>query len=87
MITDKRRLDPDTGELRQSGGFFSSPFGRKTDPGNPDDAAQPIAVQTDPDSELEAAKQEAAERTVDLQRVTAEYANYRKRVDRDRELV
>lgn len=87
VITDKRRLDPDTGELRQSGGFFSSPFGRKTDPGNPDDAAQPIAVQTDPDSELEAAKQEAAERTVDLQRVTAEYANYRKRVDRDRELV
>ena len=28
---------------------------------------------------------EAAERTADLQRVTAEYANYRKRVDRDRE--
>lgn len=27
-----------------------------------------------------------AERTADLQRVTAEYANYRKRVDRDREL-
>ena len=29
----------------------------------------------------------AAERLADLQRVTAEYANYRKRVDRDRELI
>ncbi|HZB48349.1 MAG TPA: nucleotide exchange factor GrpE, partial [Mycobacteriales bacterium] len=28
-----------------------------------------------------------AERTADLQRVTAEYANYRKRVDRDRQAV
>ena len=28
-----------------------------------------------------------AERTADLQRITAEYANYRRRVDRDREAV
>jgi molecular chaperone GrpE len=35
------------------------------------------------ESERELAKQ-LAERTADLQRVTAEYANYRKRVDRDR---
>jgi molecular chaperone GrpE len=34
--------------------------------------------------ELEAARSELEERTRDLQRVTAEYANYRKRVDRDR---
>ena len=31
--------------------------------------------------------QQLAERTEDLQRVTAEYANYRRRVDRDRALV
>ncbi|MGY1721460.1 nucleotide exchange factor GrpE [Blastococcus sp. SYSU DS0533] len=31
--------------------------------------------------------QQLAERTEDLQRVTAEYANYRRRVDRDRSLV
>lgn len=31
--------------------------------------------------------QQLAERTEDLQRVTAEYANYRRRVDRDRTLV
>jgi molecular chaperone GrpE len=35
-------------------------------------------------AELEALRSELEERTRDLQRVTAEYANYRKRVDRDR---
>jgi molecular chaperone GrpE len=44
--------------------------------------AQPVDVET-PD---EAARQ-LAERTEDLQRVTAEYANYRRRVERDRVLV
>jgi molecular chaperone GrpE len=38
-------------------------------------------------AELEALRNEVEERTSDLQRVTAEYANYRKRVDRDRALV
>ncbi|MFY1635239.1 nucleotide exchange factor GrpE [Solwaraspora sp. WMMB335] len=38
-------------------------------------------------AELEALRADLDERTRDLQRVTAEYANYRKRVDRDRGLV
>jgi molecular chaperone GrpE len=38
-------------------------------------------------AELEALRKELDERVSDLQRVTAEYANYRKRVDRDRTLV
>ncbi|MFE0591590.1 nucleotide exchange factor GrpE [Micromonospora echinospora] len=38
-------------------------------------------------AELEALRAELEERTRDLQRVSAEYANYRKRVDRDRALV
>ena len=54
------------------------------DPANPNDAAQPLTVDLSA-AELDLARQEAAERTADLQRVTAEYANYRKRVDRDRE--
>jgi molecular chaperone GrpE len=37
-------------------------------------------------AELEALRAELEERTRDLQRVSAEYANYRKRVDRDRGL-
>ena len=36
---------------------------------------------------LVAAQQALAERTVDLQRLQAEYVNYKRRVDRDRELV
>jgi len=39
------------------------------------------------DAETEALRFDLEERTRDLQRVTAEYANYRKRVDRDRGLV
>ncbi|MFU8853774.1 nucleotide exchange factor GrpE [Micromonospora sp. SL1-18] len=38
-------------------------------------------------AELETVRADLDERTRDLQRVTAEYANYRKRVDRDRSLV
>jgi molecular chaperone GrpE len=38
-------------------------------------------------AELAALRSDLDERTHDLQRVTAEYANYRKRVDRDRGLV
>lgn len=37
--------------------------------------------------ELALARMEAEERTLDLQRVQAEYANYRRRVERDRDLV
>ena len=44
------------------------------------DGAQPTVVDDDLTRQL-------AERTEDLQRVTAEYANYRRRVDRDRSLV
>lgn len=47
-----------------------------------DVAATPEAV-----DEVAAAKQALAERTADLQRLQAEYVNYKKRVERDRELV
>jgi molecular chaperone GrpE len=51
----------------------------------PADAAPPADAVDDPRvAELTA---EVAERTADLQRLTAEYANYRRRVDRDREAV
>ena len=45
--------------------------------------AGPTAEPGGPEAELELATK-LAERTADLQRVSAEYANYRKRVDRDR---
>jgi molecular chaperone GrpE len=70
-VTDKRRIDPDTFEVRQA-----------TEPGAPetDDAA---IVEED----IDEVQIKVAELTSDLQRVHAEYANYRKRVDRDRELI
>jgi len=88
--------DPSAGSAGQAGQTgsagqqsASSPFpgaGRHAapDPANPNDAAQPLKVDLTA-AELDLARQEAAERTADLQRVTAEYANYRRRVDRDRE--
>ncbi len=61
-------------------------------PGGPpvvDAPAEPVdaAAATSLGAESEALRAELDERTRDLQRVTAEYANYRKRVDRDRGLV
>jgi len=79
-VTDRRRIDPDTLTVRD----VPAPGSVAADPGNPDNAGQPIAATVEPDAGVLAAQQEAAERTADLQRVTAEYANYRKRVDRDR---
>jgi molecular chaperone GrpE len=54
-----------------------------------DAPAEPVdaAAATSLGAELEALRAELDERTRDLQRVSAEYANYRKRVDRDRGLV
>jgi molecular chaperone GrpE len=76
-VTDRRRIDPVTGAVRQP----VTPA-----PAPPDAAAEETdAAQVDADIDLTAAK--VAEVTADLQRVHAEYANYRKRVERDRELV
>jgi len=89
IIKDKRKIDPITGELREPrGGLPGNPFSGKhsADPGDPNNASQPLRLDLSA-AELDLARQEAAERTADLQRITAEYANYRKRVDRDRESV
>lgn len=77
-VTDKRRIDPETGQLRQPPAAAAPA---------PDPLSQAEAVV---DAAAEAVASDdirVAELTVDLQRVTAEYANYRKRVDRDREAV
>ena len=76
-------IGPESGNNPFPGGRHAA-----DDPGDPNTAAQPLNIDAGiAGAELELAKQEAAERTADLQRVTAEYANYRRRVDRDREQV
>ena len=47
-------------------------------------AAEAVAEGGPAGAELEDARRHLAERTADLQRLQAEYANYRKRVERDR---
>src|SRR3954452_23138070 len=86
VIRDKRRIDPTSGEVRVPAGeqpAGAPPAGRGEQMSEHETpvATQPAATQ---DGDLAG---QLAERTEDLQRVTAEYANYRRRVDRDRALV
>jgi molecular chaperone GrpE len=77
---DKRRIDPETGEVREQ------PAAPGPAPAGDDvDAFEQIVEGL----EAEAAEVDAkvSELTADLQRVHAEYANYRRRVDRERETV
>ena len=53
-------------------------------PLEPQDVAE---VESEPVDPLTAAQQQAAERTADLQRLQAEFLNYKRRVERDRDLV
>jgi molecular chaperone GrpE len=68
-VTDKRRVDPETLEVR------------------PQEATPADVLEAEIEGDLADADLRVAELTADLQRVHAEYANYRKRVDRDRELI
>lgn len=85
VIRDTRRIDPETGELRVPDGEAA--------PASPTPEAQEGPTTADADDDILAAGAGAdtdivhqlAERTADLQRMQAEYANYRKRVERDRE--
>ncbi|TMR95272.1 nucleotide exchange factor GrpE [Nonomuraea basaltis] len=73
VIRDKRKIDPETGQVRETAADQA--------------AEQPPAeapVLGSPDGELAA---QLAERTADLQRLQAEYVNYRRRVERDRAAV
>jgi molecular chaperone GrpE len=73
VIRDKRRIDPKTGQVRESA---------EPAPGSTPNA--PPAADNDETADL---RKQLAERTLDLQRLQAEYSNYRKRVERDRVIV
>lgn len=75
-VTDKRRIDPATGEIRAGA---SAPAAASDESTEVSDLASELTAELN--AELN------AELTADLQRITAEYANYRKRVDRDRDLI
>jgi molecular chaperone GrpE len=73
-VTDKRRIDPETGEVRHVASG-AAPSGAAPDAGAP-----APGTAKDP-----ATDEKVAELTADLQRVQADYANYRKRALRDQE--
>lgn len=75
VIRDKRRIGTD-GTVRAPSGDGAVP--------DPKDPTERVAQSTAVDQQLVDAQNSLTERTADLQRVSAEYANYRRRVDRDR---
>lgn len=77
VVNDRRRIDPDTGEVRP-------PAHAADEEGAA--PAEPLVAEVVDEVAAEL-KTQLDERTADLQRLTAEYANYRKRVERDREAV
>src|SRR4051794_1283772 len=88
VIRDKRRIDPTSGAVRAPAGEqpAGAPPGasRGEQMSTHETPAPPQAAPAGTGGDLAV---QLAERTEDLQRVTAEYANYRRRVDRDRSLV
>jgi molecular chaperone GrpE len=83
-FANKRKISPDGSPRTPAGGPATStpagsPAADQADPAATDDG---VAVEKPDAHELL-----AAERLADLQRLQAEYANYRKRVDRDRAMI
>jgi molecular chaperone GrpE len=92
VIRDRRRIDPVSGAVRAPAGeqpAGAPPGTHHPSPGermSENETVTEVTVQDVPAGDGDLSRQ-LAERTEDLQRVTAEYANYRRRVDRDRGLV
>ena len=78
VVRDKRRVEPLTGEVRDQA------------PAQPPVAeheqAEPVLAELETDLAAEPQTDLAAERLADLQRLQAEYVNYRRRVERDRDV-
>ncbi|WP_308222587.1 nucleotide exchange factor GrpE [Frankia sp. AgB32] len=79
VVRDRRRIDPESGEVRPD----SEPAA-----GAPGAASAAGAPGPGPDDELvESLRLQVNERTADLQRLKAEFDNYRRRVERDRQQI
>ena len=77
VVRDKRRVDPDTGLVREPAGT-SAPGADVDEVATADAASDAPAAPAETDV--------AIERLADLQRLQAEYVNYRRRVERDRDV-
>ncbi|MBL7629640.1 nucleotide exchange factor GrpE [Frankia sp. CN6] len=82
MVRDRRRIDPRSGEVRA----------QATETAGSGTGAAPAAAGVTADSPellqlIESLNSAVQERTADLQRLKAEYDNYRRRMDRDRQMI
>ncbi|HEX6444679.1 MAG TPA: nucleotide exchange factor GrpE [Streptosporangiales bacterium] len=75
VFRDKRRIDPETGGMRAN----------TQEPAEEPAPAAPGSTEAADAGELDRLRKELEERTKDVQRIQAEYVNYRRRVDRDRQ--
>jgi molecular chaperone GrpE len=95
VIRDRRRIDPDTGLVREPdrSGPAQTAGGKVTGQPGPGpgrhaaEAGQADTATATAADATAAVRAQLDERTADLQRLQAEYANYRKRVERDRTAV
>ncbi|MFP5335561.1 MAG: nucleotide exchange factor GrpE [Actinomycetes bacterium] len=76
VVRDRRRLDPQTGQVREQPAPAPSDGGAPEEPQAPDEVMDDVSVAQGLVDELR----------TDLQRLQAEYVNYRRRVDRDRDV-
>jgi molecular chaperone GrpE len=74
-IRDRRRIDPETYQVREP-----------QETAAPAGSGPPATTDDQKASEVTELRDQLAERTSDLQRLQAEYVNYKRRVDRDRDL-
>jgi len=86
VVRDKRRIDPETGEVRHPAEAEGAPAEGAPEAADSFDDEAELTV----DDILNAANAEVREPSdehlADLKRVTAEYANYRKRTEANREI-
>lgn len=93
IVRDRRRIDPVTGAVRanRSGDSVAGPGVTPGPAEEPDLVESGFAAEVAGAealmAELQKTQDEAAERLDDLRRLQAEYVNYRRRVERDREVV
>lgn len=82
VIRDNRKIDPATGQVRKRPDAEPSGDAAGAAAGTANGAAPAAATAA---AEADGNAQLLAERTADLQRLQAEYANYRRRAERDRQ--
>ncbi|SFS86571.1 nucleotide exchange factor GrpE [Saccharopolyspora flava] len=96
VVRDRRRIDPETGERRtpapngdeaQVAESMSGTLDEELGQADEQAEQQPAEGGSPEGGESSGLQKQVDELTADLKRVTAEYANYRKRVERDRESV